>query len=148
MPQKDQVNILRTAVGIRDMAHLSELQTHFRTKDYDGQSVVVATTRRAPRQSDDIIATGGSVYWIIKNVIQARQKIVDLTLVEEADGSKFCQILMEPQIIRTQTRKKRAIQGWRYLKGADAPEDIGPFNPSDDSLPPEMEEELRALGIV
>lgn len=148
MNKNAQINILRPAVGVRDIAHLHELQTHFRTSNHEGQNVVVATTKRQPRQKDEILSSEGSMYWIIKNTIQARQKIVDLKLVEEEDGETYCQILMNPQIIRVSPRKKRAFQGWRYFKGSDVPKDIGSFSPSDDGLPPEMEEELRALGII
>lgn len=148
MDKTQQVNLLRPAVGITDMTHLHEIQRHFRTRTHEGQDVVVATTRRLPRQKDDILACDGSMYWIIKNTIQARQKIIALDLVEDTDGETYCQILMDPQIIRVSPRKKRAFQGWRYFKGTDVPEDIGPFSPSDDELPAEMAEELRSLGII
>ena len=42
----------------------------------------------------------------------------------------------------------RPFQGWRYLAAADAPRDIGAADGDVASMPPEMVEELRSLGLL
>jgi hypothetical protein len=42
---------------------------------------------------------------------------------------------------------RRAFQGWRYLKPADAPLDLPPRTEGDE-LPPKLRAELAALGLL
>lgn len=143
---ENYVNLLRTAVQIPDIRTLSEVQTHYRLTTKNGTPAVLATTKRSPKRLDEL-NRGGSLYWIIKNQIQARQSIIEVETVNEGDET-YCRIYMEPEIMRVTPIKRRAIQGWRYLEPSDAPKDLGPFNASDDDLPPEVEIELRKLGVV
>ena len=46
-------------------------------------------TRNRPRRAAEIL-DGGSIYWIIKGVMIARQKIIDLAEVQRADGRPAC----------------------------------------------------------
>jgi hypothetical protein len=69
-------------------------------------------------------------------------------MAEESDGFRWCQIIVEPTLIRTIAKPRKAIQGWRYLEGPDAPRDRG-FQAQNEELPPEdMEEELKKLGLL
>ena len=49
------------------------------------------TTRATPKQRDAILQ-GGSLYWVIKGVMQARQHIVDLRPRVGEDGITRCDI--------------------------------------------------------
>mgnify|MGYP000734177610 FL=1 len=103
-------------------------------------------TRMWPKQSDKILA-GGSLYWVIKGAIQARQKIVRLDEVIGQDGIRRCAIVMEPELIRTTSALRRPFQGWRYLKAEDAPADLGYQRPNDDTLPHELSQALADIGV-
>ena len=141
------LNILRTAVQIKGMHHLYEVQKNLTTLTEYGLGVI-SSTRRMPTRRAEIL-DGGSIYWVIKNKIQCRQAILGLDMIEESGERPFCQITLSPEIIRLHPRAKRAMQGWRYLESWDAPKDAGVFDPnSDEDSDNPIEQELKDLGIL
>ena len=102
-------------------------------------------TRNRPRRADEIL-DGGSIYWIIKGVMIARQKIIDLAEVQRADGQVSCGLVLSPDLVATVPTKMRIFQGWRYLEAEDAPADL--TDPVDESMPPALVAELRELGVL
>ena len=102
-------------------------------------------TRNRPRRADEIL-DGGSIYWIIKGVMIARQKIIDLAEVQRADGRPACGLGLSSEWVATTPTKMRIFQGWRYLEAEDAPADLNGV--ADESMPPALAAELRALGIL
>ena len=112
-----------------------------------GQKPVTShTTRMMPNRGEEILS-GGSLYWIIKGVMCARQKIIELRPVTDKDGISRCQIVMEPKLIRVEPRPHRAFQGWRYLKDDDAPRDMSDAA-AKAGLPPHIVVELKELGLL
>ena len=105
---------------------------------------LIHITRNRPRRVEELL-NGGSIYWIIKGVMTARQAIVDFVEAERADGSPACGIVLSPEIVTVLPTRMRIFQGWRYLEVADAPMDIGTDN--DENMPSEFFAELRELGI-
>lgn len=142
------LNLLKTAAGLQEIDQLIDRQAGGRM-EYNGQNAVYAYTRYAPKRSAEIIESGGSIYWILKNRIQVRQKILGFEMVQDPSGT-WCKILVDPQLYLTVAKPKRAIQGWRYMEGADVPKDRGPYfcGQSDNEPPPEMAEELRKIGLL
>nr|WP_321444248.1 DUF1489 domain-containing protein [uncultured Cohaesibacter sp.] len=106
----------------------------------------IHTTRMSPKRRDEIL-DGGSLYWVIKGMILARQPIIDLRQVVGEDGISRCEIVMEPVLYRTESQPKRAFQGWRYLKVSDAPRDLKSLSGGDD-LPESFRRELAELGLL
>ena len=106
---------------------------------------LVHITRNRPRRAEELL-DGGSIYWIIKGVMTARQAIIDFVEAQRADGSPACGIVLSPEIVNVAPTRMRIFQGWRYLEVADAPIDIGTDN--DENMPSEFEAELRELGIL
>ena len=102
-------------------------------------------TRNRPRRADEIL-DGGSIYWIIKGVMIARQKIIDLAAVQRDDGRPACGLVLSSELVATIPTKMRIFQGWRYLEPEDAPADL--IGAGDESMPPALAAELRALGIL
>ena len=102
-------------------------------------------TRNRPRRAAEIL-DGGSIYWIIKGVMIARQKIIDLAEVQRADGRPACGLVLSSELVATTPTKMRIFQGWRYLEAEDAPADLS--RAADESMPPALAAELRALGIL
>tara|TARA_Y100001934_G_scaffold164449_1_gene195865 strand:- start:2521 stop:2988 length:468 start_codon:yes stop_codon:yes gene_type:complete len=145
-----QLNILRTAAGIKDMDHFRSVMGR-RTIDYNGKQACAITTRRTPTRKDEILKSGGSIFWICQRMIQARQKIVGFELEHDEQGKSHCIIMLDPQIILTNPRGKKPVQGWRYLKEEDAPKDLGGANDGDvdlSELPSKMVRELKKLGLL
>ena len=102
-------------------------------------------TRMFPKQKEALL-DGGSIYWVIKGLIQCRNEIVDLEETQTKDGRKACAIVMDPNLIVVVPTPKRPFQGWRYLKVEDAPADLGLINGAGD-LPPELRAKLVNLGV-
>ena len=106
---------------------------------------LIHVTRNRPRRAEEIL-DGGSIYWIIKGVMIARQKIIDLAEVQRADGRPACGLVLSSELVATTPKKIRIFQGWRYLEAEDAPADLS--GAADESMPPALAAELRALGIL
>lgn len=142
------VHLLKLAVGVTDTDHLQRLQAA-RRHDVGGRTVVFGYTRRKPRRAVEV-CDGGSIYWIVKGFILVRQRIVDLVDDVDSDGKVFCRIHFDPDLVLTDSRPHRPMQGWRYLAPADAPADLDPAGEpaSGDRLPTEMLRELKALGVL
>lgn len=102
-------------------------------------------TRMRPRRKDELLA-GGSIYWVIKGVILARQHILGLEPRTGNDGIERTAIILNPTLILTQAQPRRAFQGWRYLTEQDAPADLSPTRGK--SPPPELSLELAELGLL
>ena len=79
--------------------------------------------------------------------MQVRQPILELRPVVDAEGIKRCHIVLEPRFVLTDWQPRRAFQGWRYLEGSEAPEDLGASGEAG-ALPPELRRELADLGLI
>ena len=103
-------------------------------------------TRMWPRRADELL-DGGSLYWVFRGAVLARQQIEDLQEVIDEQGIRRCAIVMSPQIVHVETRPRRPFQGWRYLTGDDAPPDLdGPV--AEVGLPVELALALNDIGVV
>lgn len=104
-------------------------------------------TKQMPRRKDEVL-DGGSLYWVIKGFVSARQRIVDLKETEREDGSPCCGIVLDPVIVETRPHPRRPFQGWRYLEAGEAPPDLSASDDFIKDMPPGMREELRALRLI
>lgn len=106
-------------------------------------------TRNFPKRAGELL-DGGSVFNIMRSVIQCRRRVLDIRELKGDDGRPVCQILLEPQLMRVEPLAHKPFQGWRYLEPAKAPKDIGLLRrgANDDEMPAEMAEELRKLGLL
>ena len=140
------INLLRLAVGITDMNHLAEVQKG-RIFTHQGERATQSWTRRKPTREAELL-NGGSIYWVIRNNIMVRQRVIALEMAETAEGT-MCRLILDPELIRLVPVHKKAFQGWRYLEPGDAPRDLGVFYPGkgDEELPQALIEELKTLGL-
>jgi len=102
-------------------------------------------TRMVPKRIPDLL-DGGSLYWVIKGTVQARQKLVDVRPFVDDEGIGRCRLVLDPKVVRTEWQPKRPFQGWRYLDPKEAPRDLRKGRGGDD-LPPELSAELAGLGL-
>lgn len=103
----------------------------------------VHVTRMFPKRQTELLECG-SIYWVIKGLIQCRNEIIALEETVK-DERRACAILMSPKLIPVVPTPRRAFQGWRYLQATDAPVDLkGPGSGED--LPPELRMKLVNLG--
>ena len=133
------LNISKVAVGCGSLDALAARQ---RSRLAGG--VVPIVTRFMPKRADELV--GGSIYWIVKHRITARQSILGFATREE---DRRTIIRLDPELVPVRARPKRAHQGWRYLAAADAPPDLG--DGDDDGLlmlPPDLSMKLAALALI
>ena len=105
-------------------------------------------TGQKPKRETDLL-DGGSIYWVIKGVIQARQKLIGFDEGVRPDGRACCLILLDRELVPVRPTKRRAFQGWRYLDADDAPPDLGSRTAGDlAGMPPQMRKDLAELGLL
>lgn len=143
------VHLIKLSVGIENIEHLAQVQsTRLKQMVTKGKEPQLRhLTRHMPRRQKEIL-DGGSLYWVIKGVIQVRQKITGFEATKRQNGDPACAILYETEHIRTEPKSFRAFQGWRYLPTEKAPPDLVETSHYDADLPTEMAAELRNLGLL
>ena len=146
------LHLLKLAVGIESVAHLARVQKARRAarRAKGERAITWHFTRNFPRRADQVL-DGGSMYWIIRGEIVARQRIITLEERRNERGRKRCAIGLEAKIVRTQPVAHRALQGWRYMGASDVPPDLDAAPPRPkgaERLPEGMARELRELGLL
>lgn len=139
------LNISKVAVGCASFDTLKRRQEK-RLVDGPssplGKSFVPIVTRFRPKRADELV--GGSIYWIIKHRLAARQAIMGF-----ADGADRRTVIhLDPLLVPVRALPKRAHQGWRYLDPADAPLDFDGDDEGLARLPPGLAVKLSALGLI
>src|SRR5256885_9573943 len=71
-------------------------------------------TRMTPKRDEELVA-GGSLYWVIKGEIAAREKIIAIEPFRDKDGIGRCRLVMQPKGIAVSPRPMRPVPGWRDL---------------------------------
>ncbi len=139
------LHIIKLAVGVRDAAHLAELQRARAKSD----PPLRHQTRNRPKRADEI-TEGGSMYWVIGGVVLLRQRVTAIIRDQWDDGSACAGLVLDPELIRVMSRGVKAFQGWRYLNPADAPADLGTAGqiPGIETLPEPMRAALAALALL
>ena len=130
------LHLTKVAVGC---ASLEALQN--RVARRVSGDVVRVPTRMRPKRMAELV--GGSLHWIVKHRIVARQQI--LRFDDRSDGR--IDIVCSAELVAVPPKPKRAHQGWRYLEEGDAPtgEDDGS---GLGQLPPRLYGKLAALALV
>jgi hypothetical protein len=131
------LHISKVAVGC---ASFDALRKRQQGRLSDG--IVPITTRFKPKRADELI--GGSIYWIVKHRITARQAI--LGFAEGEDRRTL--IRLDPKLVPVRAYPKRAHQGWRYLAASDAPQDFDGLDDGTTSLPADLVVKLSALALI
>lgn len=139
------LHLQKLSVGTESVEGLAEWQATKRAQAPDGLPRHI--TRMWPRREDELLA-GGSIFWVIKGLILARQRIVRLDAYDRGDGVARCAIVLDPELIRVAPTPKRPFQGWRYLQSADAPPDLTDARSGEDALPPELTAALAEIGVL
>src|SRR4051812_44582829 len=70
------------------------------------------TTRMVPKRVDELL-DGGSLFWVIKGQVAARQMLLAVRPFTDADGIGRCHLVLEPKVVAIEPRPYRPFQGWR-----------------------------------
>lgn len=103
------------------------------------------TTRMVPRRIGKL-QEDSSLYWVIKDNIQCRQRLTDIRPFTDKEGINRCHLVLHPKVITTEWQPRRAFQGWRYLNAEDAPRDES--GKTKNGLPASLRQELAELGLL
>lgn len=143
------VHILKLSVGTESIETLDAWQRErMKMRRPNGKTGEVwHRTRMFPRRRDEVL-DGGSIYWVIRGVIQARQRIVDLRAVTGDDGIERCELVFDPELVPVRPTPRRPFQGWRYLKTEDAPMDLAEAGRDAVDMPPVMRMQLAELCLL
>jgi hypothetical protein len=139
-----KLHLIKLSVGTESVEGLAAFQEARRAQMGRGHSLHI--TRMWPKREAELL-DGGSIFWVIKGAIQARQRLIGFDEIIGEDGIRRCGFMLHPDLIRTTTAVKRPFQGWRYLKDGDAPSDLGELRENEDELPEDMQQSLAKLGV-
>ncbi|SIS84519.1 DUF1489 family protein [Phaeovulum vinaykumarii] len=135
------LNLLKLCVGAAGPEDLLAWQSaHFRARAPEH------VTRMWPKRGAELL-DGGSLYWVFKGMVLARQRLLGLDERRGADGVLRCALVLDPEIVRTRPMPRRPFQGWRYLAAADAPEDLPAGREAEPELPDSLAAELAQMGL-
>ncbi len=138
------LHMLKLAAGVADLAELKEVQKERRKE----RGIYAFYTRNMPKRDEEIL-DGGSIYWVIKGQIQARQRIKKFTPIVNNRGRPAVLVSFEAKITLTQWRPHRPFRGWRYLEAKEVPKDLPKgAKAMTKGMPAKMEAELRELGLL
>ncbi|MBK4215873.1 DUF1489 domain-containing protein [Paracoccus caeni] len=112
-----------------------------------GDGPAVHVTRMWPKREEELLQ-GGSLYWVFKGAMLARQRLLRLEERIGDDGIRRCALILDRDIVRVSAVPRRPFQGWRYLAAGDAPIDLPKGREADDPLPPAVASALADMGLL
>ena len=144
---KEFVNLIKLCVGAQNVSDLYEWQKNrlINDKNLENRATFFITRMRPKREND--ILNGGSIFWVFKGLILARQKIIGFDNFMNEDNILRCKVILDRKIILTDPYHKKPFQGWRYFSQQEAPKDREIFSNEKTQLPLKIEKELLELGI-
>jgi len=142
------LHLIKLCVGVESLEQLARWQAGrvATLRKKCAKVELVHVTRQTPKRAPELL-DGGSLYWVIKGRIAARQPLLDIRPVRKKDGLPRCGIVYEPKLIPTLRRSHRPFQGWRYFDPKDAPPDARTFK-GGKGLPETLCAELADLGLL
>jgi hypothetical protein len=141
------LHLIKLSVGPESLSDLANWQAQrLRGKKRKGETPeLIHITRNTPKRAAELLA-GGSIYWVIKGFICARQRLLELRPLVR-NGTPHCGLVYDKELVRVKLRPHRAFQGWRYLESKDAPPDLAKGQ-GEDTLPEDMRRQLTELGLL
>ncbi len=143
------VHLVRMAVGVGSLAELAARQSRMLAgaPPGDGSGCLRYRTRNTPKRAAELV-DGGSLFWIIKGYIRARQRVMGIEPFTTGDGGRRCVLVLDATLVPTALAPRKPQQGWRYLNPAEAPADLVERAGADERLPLDMADALRELGLL
>lgn len=143
------LHLIKLCVGATSIEDLAQWQADNRAFRVKGQGLrVFHTTLQRPKREAELLG-GGSLYWVIKGMVQCRQRLIGFDEGQKDDGTPCCRILLEPVIVPVRPQPRKAFQGWRYLPADEVPADLKSATSGDlGAMPSALRRELAALGLL
>jgi hypothetical protein len=138
------LNILKLCVGADSVEDLLQWQAQHLGHWPAGRAEHI--TRMWPKRAEEVL-DGGSLYWVIKGQVLARQRILALEPRQGADVIARCALVLDAQVIRTEAAARRPFQGWRYLAAEESPRDLPKGRALETALPASLAQALAEIGL-
>ena len=134
-----RLHLIKLCVGVDSLDDLRAWRAGRRAQGHR----MIVHTRQTPKRSDELL-DGGSLYWVIKGVVAARQRLLAIDTIEDGPRDR-CEILLDDELTPTSPQPRRPFQGWRYLSPADAPADLFAGGVAE-AMPEALARQLREIG--
>jgi hypothetical protein len=138
------LHLIKLCVGADSIA---DLQAWIASRRQQSAGVHAHVTRMTPKRASELL-DGGSLYWVIKGQLCARQRLVGVEPFVDSAGVKRCALQLDDEVVMVRPRPCRAFQGWRYLEATEAPPDLAGAAAALTELPEELRRELAGLGLI
>jgi len=141
------LHLIKLCVGVDSLQELADWQKNRLKEKRDKNQLpeLIHITRQFPKRADELL-DGGSLYWVIKGQIMARQRLIALREVSR-HGVPHCALVYDKKLVPVRPRPRRAFQGWRYFDAKDAPPDLAQVKGAK-GLPEKLKRELAVLGLL
>ena len=141
------LHLVKLCVGV---ATIGDLEAHIGERLRDQRAgepaEIVHTTRMMPTRAAEILA-GGSLFWVIRGHISARQRLRAIRPFTDADGVARCHLVLDAGVVPVLSRPCRPFQGWRYLTDATRPADVSGLEGALE-MPEALRLDLRELCLL
>ncbi|HEY7551610.1 MAG TPA: DUF1489 domain-containing protein [Hyphomicrobiaceae bacterium] len=145
------LHLVKLCVGcdsIEDLASWQAERLKQRRKAGEKRPHLLHRTFQTPKRRDELLV-GGSLYWVIKGLIQVRQPLLDIRDGTKEDGTPCCMLVFKNELVAVRPMPRRAFQGWRYLAEDEAPEDLGRLSAAGiEAMPAKLRKDLAELGLI
>lgn len=135
------LHLMKLCVGAEGPDDLLAWQRRF------GDGPAIHVTRMWPKREAELLG-GGSIYWVFKGMMLARQQILRLEEQIGQDGVRRCALVLDRKLIGVSAVPRRPFQGWRYLPADDAPPDLPQAAQDEEPLPPAIAAALAEMGLL
>ena len=142
------LHLLKLAVGAASIAdieaHVAARLAARRAARQPAENI--HTTRMAPKRVEEIL-DGGSLFWVVRGQLAARQRVVAIRPFTDGEGIGRCDLVLDPEVVAVAPRSCRPFQGWRYLPAETAPADLAGLVGAVD-MPEELRRNLAELCLI
>jgi hypothetical protein len=145
------LHLIKLCVGcdsIEDLASWQAERLKQRRKAGEKRPQLFHRTFQMPKRREELLS-GGSLYWVIKGLVQVRQPLAAIAEGAREDGTPCCLLILKNELVAVRPVPRRAFQGWRYLDPGEAPPDlVGRSAASIGAMPPKLRRQLAELGLI
>lgn len=143
------LHLIKLSVGAQTIADLEDfIAERVAARRKRGETPITwHITRVTPRRAEELL-DGGSIYWVIKGRIAARQRLLAVEPFVDDAGIGRCRLELAPDVIAVVPRACRAFQGWRYLPDRDRPPDLDGAHGRSAEMPEDLRRTLGELGLL
>lgn len=143
------LNLIKLCVGADSIADLEDWVAR-RVAERVGRGEAARhahVTRMVPKRAAELV-DGGSLYWVIKGQLAARQRLLAVEPFVDSGGVGRCRLWLDPAVTPVRPRPARPFQGWRYFAEKDAPPDLDAAGEGAGAMPEDLRRALGELGLL